>query len=233
MKEEHTMRRILPIIALSLAWGGSMASAADRYDPDTSVGVGLSKQQAEHFKSGLIRDEVAGATPQFGLIAFEDPLGNTTSRLAAGFTADLNAVPLVDNTWKEYFAGFTTGLIYSHLGSASSNFFGADADFGFTPAGANLVVIPTDLKVGYHTDNNARYSLHAGGNVVYRSVGSSIDLGSSSTTSDSVWRIFPNVGAAFEYGFGGNVVLAIRPDFTFTPGNTLFTGTMGLGILLS
>lgn len=87
-----------------------------------------------------------------------------------------------------------------------------------------------DLKVGYHLTDRVRVSVHGGGNVTYRSVASSANFGESSTGSDSNWTLFPNAGADLEIGLTRQISLAARPDITFTTGQEVYMGTLGVTI---
>jgi hypothetical protein len=115
--------------------------------------------------------------------------------------------------------------LFSHLGDPGSNFFGADAAVAAGSGGANLFLIPANLKLAYNLSDNIRIGIHGGGNITYRTIASSINLGPSSSVPGAVWRIFPNAGADAEFSLGKNVALMLRPDWTITPGNPLFSGT--------
>lgn len=194
---------------------------------------GRTEVSAAEVTRGYLRDEVVGIRPEVGILAFKDSLGNNTSRLAAGLEVEWNAISLMNNKdLKSWFIGPTTGLVYSHLGAPTSNFFGTNPSV-VTDAGSNFLFIPANLKVGYTFGDNFRVAAHGGGNVTYRSVASSLNLGASSVEAGSVWKMFPNVGADVEFGLGKNIALALRPDLTITPGDDFFAGTLALGIPIS
>ena len=79
----------------------------------------------------------------------------------------------------------------------------------------------------FRSESSFRLSLRGGGNITYRSVADAMDFGPATAGPGSRWRIYPNVGADFELG-----QLVIRPDLTLTPGNEVFTGTVGYNIVL-
>ena len=39
-------------------------------------------------------------------------------------------------------------------------------------------------------------------------------------------------GGDVEFGLGRKISLLLRPDFTITPGDSFFSGTLGLGFVL-
>src|SRR5690606_13313175 len=148
--------------------------------------------QEEEATRGFLRDESVSIKPQLGAVFFEDATGDRTTRAAAGLTLDINVAPGSDS----WFIGPSTGAIFSHLGSATSNFFGTspgeDAS-DVASGGANMLQVPANVKVGYNFTDKFRLAIHGGGNVIYRSEAGAISLGDSITGSD--WTVFPNVGA--------------------------------------
>jgi hypothetical protein len=169
--------------------------------------------------------------PQAGLLAFTDLQGNFTTRGAAGMSLELNATPWLWSDTTEGYLGFFTGAIGTHLGSTSAGFFGTTTpNAAITDPTANLVIIPLNLKLGADLGRAARVSVHLGANLIYRSVGNSIDLGSSSVTSDSVWQIFPDIGADLQLAIWDRFSLLARPEITLTAGDTLFSGMLGFSV---
>jgi len=183
--------------------------------------------------TGNLEKSLFSVQPQAGLVAYRDDQNDATSRMAYGFTLDSNLLKVMDPTPTRFFVGPSTGFIYSHMGSSSSDFFGSDDGTRRSP-GANLLMIPVDLKIGFAVRDNFRLSARAGGNITYRSIGNSVDWGDSSSElgGSGGWRMFPNAGLDLEIGVGKNTSLLIRPDYTITPGTDFFTGTLGLGINL-
>ncbi len=187
-------------------------------------------EQSSSILAPSLRDEILGVSPQFGMIGYAD-LGDTyRSRAVAGLALDFNAAPIISENLKDYYLGVTSGFVYSHIGQGSSNIFGANADPGDASAsGSNLALIPVNAKVGYNLSDSLRVSAHGGGNLTYRSVAGSADFGSASSSGDNeVWRIFPNAGADVEWTVTKGVTLVARPDVTFTTGNEIYMGTVGL-----
>ena len=219
------MRKTISALALSAILAGSGAWAQSER-PMTTRG------EAEEITKGALKDEVVSVKPQLGVVAYRDLQDETTARAAGGIGIDWNVAGMfLPEDMKQWYLGLSSGAIYSHLGSADSNFLGTSPEVGIGASGANFLQIPANLKVGYNVSENTRVSAHGGGNVIYRSVGTSMSLGPSTATDSQIWRIYPNAGVDFEVGFG-NAMFIARPDFTFTPGNDIFTGTLGVGIAL-
>jgi hypothetical protein len=191
---------------------------------------GVSETRVSEEKLFSLRDETFGVKPQLGMLVFKSASdGNVESRMMAGATLELNVSRLLGDAigWRSWYLGPVLGAYYSHIGAANSNFFGA----GDTGGGSNLVILPMNLKIGHQFNDAFRVSVHGGGNWVYRSNADDLFLGESTRGPGDRWRIYPNVGADFE--FGRKVTLMIRPDFTLTPGDEIFTGTVAVSIPLT
>ncbi|MCM2278442.1 MAG: hypothetical protein NDJ89_10240 [Oligoflexia bacterium] len=219
-----TTGSVLSAFLIGMATWGPAAFAQDEGAATTA--------EAEEVTRGYLRNEAFGIKPQVGVLAFKDSTGDSTGRMAEGFSLEWNATRAFGMDQKVYL-GPSTGLIFSHLGSATSNFVGTDPDRAVGNAGANLIIIPANLKVGYNISDRYRISAHGGGNMTYRSVANSMRLGATTSSGDAdVWRMYPNVGGDVEIAFSRNALLLLRPDLTITPGDDFFTGTVGLGITL-
>ena len=180
-----------------------------------------------NYQEKSIRDETLGLAPQVGELSYTNPNGAYSARAFAGLTASLNFTPMFASPGnRDWYFGLTTGALYSHNGSSSSNFFGANSNVNSTD-NSNILYIPADLKIGYNLGESFRISAHGGGNVIYRSVAGSVDLGSGSTGDTSLWRIYPNAGGDFEWQVSKSVSLLVRPDVTITPGNDTLSATLG------
>jgi hypothetical protein len=221
------MRKLLMTVAVSACLAGSAALAQDR--DDTSM---RTTRESRDVTEGYLREEGVSIKPMVGVIAFTDQFRNETSRLVGGLSIDANVARWFSDSYSDLYIGPSLGAIYSHLGEPTSNFVGTDPDAGVGQAGANLLILPANLKLGYNVGDSFRLSAHGGGNVLYRSVASSMFLDNDSVGTGTDWSIFPNVGGDVEIGFGKNVALSLRPDWTITPGDEFFTGTVGLGIAL-
>lgn len=222
------MRRILIIFMLSALLTSAAWAADDSLSSDDATLS--STAEATETTRGYLNSEVIGMKPQVGVLIFKDQLANSSVRAVYGATVDANLAPGFNAGWSNFFFGPSTGVIYSHLGDPGSNLVGTNSDIAAGAASANLVVIPANLKVGYNFNERFRLSAHGGGNAVYRSVSSSLFLGDSSAVGGSVWRLFPNVGGDIELGIGKHAALMLRPDWTITPGDTFFTGTLAFSI---
>jgi len=253
-RENTIMRRIImgflcTGLLVSPLWGGGAALAQEREQTDT-----VTTAEASELTRGFLKDETVAVKPLVGAIAFDDTylsatinstssltgkstnafddVDGNTARMAYGLEIDWNAAPLFGEMMeKDMFFGPTVGFIYSHLGAPTSDFIGRNPDNeALGQAGSNMAVIPTNLKVGYNVAEAVRLSAHGGGNIIYRSVANSINLGDDSTGSDSLWKYYPNAGADIEFGLGQNAALSLRPDWTFAPNDDLFMGTVALAI---
>jgi hypothetical protein len=117
------------------------------------------------------------------------------------------------------------------LGAPGADFFGTNSVFTFS-TNANLLIIPVNLKVGYAPGPWFRISAHGGGNLLYQSVGNSLSRGPYEPNAGpaSAWSFFGNTGMDIELGASRRISILLRPDITFATGNTIFAGTLGLGI---
>jgi hypothetical protein len=227
------MQKILTAIMLSTWIVGSSAWAAeDTYytdEPMTTTG------RVKDVNEGILRNEVVGIKPQVGALVFRDQQLNTNSRIVEGFTVDGNIATMINKDWNNFFMGPSVGVLFSHLGDPTANFLGMNPDPNSPTGGggANLLIIPANVKLGYNIMDNLRLAAHGGGNVLYRSLASSMNLGGATTDTGAVWSLFPNIGADAEFGLGKNIALMLRPDWTVTPGDTVFSGTVALNIPLT
>jgi hypothetical protein len=223
------MRKIFAS-ALFMAVVGAGPVWAQDYRADTETGRS-STSQGNTERSGL-GSELMSIKPEVGVMRYSNTVdGGTDTRGAAGLDIEFNLARLM-SAGSAIYTGIQTGVVYSHLGAAGAGFFGSSSNTQSTDPGANLLLIPANLKVGWNATDRMRISAHGGGNLIYRSVANSADLGSSSGGGGSVWRILPNVGGDLDLGIAPGVSLMLRPDVTLTNGSSLFTGTLGLGISL-
>jgi len=218
------------VLASGLALVSALSIGKPAWSADDTIAARTERTEAEVYKGPLQR-EIVGIKPQAGLMVFKDSSGNTDSRLAAALVVEMNAVNTFykgDRGLKNWYLGPSTGVIYSHLGDPTSNFFGTNASGSVGQAGSNFLIVPLNLKVGYlFPDSNFRLSVRGGGNFTYRSVADAMNFGPTTAGPGSRWRMYPNIGADIELG-----ALMIRPDFTLTPGDQVFTGTVGYNISL-
>lgn len=214
---------------------GSPSASNDEAEMTDEIGeagtadetVTVTRREEREISRGPLKDESFGIKPLVGVVAFDEAAtGDDTSRGAVGLLFDWNFL-----SGTHAFFGPQFGGIYSHLGSPGSNFFGSDG--GAAQTGANLLQLPANLKLGANIGDRFRVALHGGANFVYRSINASMNLGrdADNTLSDN-WSVFPNLGGDVEFGLGKSVSLMLRPDWTFTPGDDFFTGSVSLGIPL-
>ena len=223
-------RKPLVVLASGLAFFSVFIGGRVAWSADDTIAARTERSESEVSKGPLQR-EVVGIKPQVGIVAFTDSASNADSRVAAGLVVEMNAVTTFfkeNSSLKNWYIGPSSGAIFSHLGDPGSNYFGANASSSVGQSGSNFLIVPMNLKVGYlFPESNLRVSLRAGGNFTYRTIADSMDLGPATAGQGAVWRIYPNVGADLEVGS-----FMFRPDLTMTPGNRIFSGTVGLNISL-
>ncbi|MFL5814158.1 MAG: hypothetical protein ACJ763_11325 [Bdellovibrionia bacterium] len=211
------------------AWSNWNPSQAGTAETNMQGGTPTTMAQAEVREPNTLRNEVFALRPNAGAIVYHDTTDATTTRAIYGLTADWNfAGAFTDNPTA--FVGLSTGGLFSHLGSATSDFWGSSPSSVVNSPGANMLIIPANLKVGVNMGDAVRLSARGGGNVLYRSEGVSMNVGPSTATTSQIWRVYPNVGGDLDIGLARGVTLGLRPDYTFTPGGNLFVGTVALGV---
>jgi len=223
------MTRTLWLLMAALSWVPAWAWA----DSSTSSGQVSSATAPGVEHPVQLKDELWDFSPQVGVIGVNNLAGNYNLRAAYGLGINANLAPFLFGDGSYVYLGISTGGFYSHLGSDTSNLFGQNGSaFDPTATSAGLLVIPADLKLGY-SFSSVRLSVHGGGNVTYRNFADSLDLGAASSASGgSSWTMFPNAGADLDVAIARGVNLTARPDFTFTTGNTLFMGTLGIAAMI-
>ncbi len=218
------------VLASGLALVSSLAIGTPAWSQEDTIAARTERTEEEVTDRG-IQKEVVGIKPQAGVMVFNDALDQTDSRAAGAIIVEMNALTSFfkdSRLAKNWYLGPSTGVIYSHLGEPNSNFFGSDPGTRVGQGGSNYLMVPLNLKIGYlFPDTNFRLSLRSGGNFTYRSVADALNFGPTTAGAGSRWRMYPNVGADFELG-----QFVIRPDLTITPGNEVFTGTVGFNIAL-
>ena len=231
LKSGFTPRNLIATFAIIGAGIGFFGSVAVQADENSAMeGMRSEKAASEFEKKGPLRDEVFGVKPQLGLMLFK-PVENGVhqdieSRGMAGISLELNITRLATDEWRLWYGGVSTGLLGSHIGQPGSGFLGGGDQTG----SGNLLIVPLDLKIGYNVNDAFRVSMRGGANFIYRSVGNQFALGDQGNTAASDWTPYPNFGLDFE--FGKDIAFMFRPDFTITPGDEIFTGTMAVSIPL-
>lgn len=181
-------------------------------------------------EEGGLDDQVAAFIPQAGFLSLGDLEGDDQVRAVGGLTVEGNLLADVKTeAWKPYL-GPTVGVFYSHLGRPGANFFGLNSPSG--DAGADMVLIPLNIKGGFTWDDRARIAFHAGVNVNYQNSRRD-DPETDVFFADRDWSANTNVGLDFEFGLGDDALLLFRPDWTFRSGQDVFTATIGFGLLIS
>jgi hypothetical protein len=220
----------VPVLLWGAALAGVLAAGSAFAQEDYATGGRVEKEASEFKTKGPLRDEVFGIKPQLGVMLFK-PVENGVrqdidARGMAGVSLEVNITRLATDEWRLWYGGISTGFMGSHVGQPGSGFLGGGDQTG----SGNLLIIPLDLKVGYNLNEAFRVSMHGGANFIYRSVGNQFALGAQGATGDSDWTPYPNFGLDFE--FGREIAFMVRPDFTITPGDEIFTGTFAVSIPL-
>lgn len=168
-------------------------------------------------------------TPRVGALGYQDGDLNYTSRIIEGFTANLNLAGVM-TTPENWNVGLESGLLYSHVGSPTSNFFGSNAGVDSTP-GANSFLVPMNIALGYKPMDKFLIALNLGTNLVYRSIPGSMHFGRGSDTGDgNEIDFFPSTGLLAGWTLGRDVALSLRGDYIPTPADDMFTATLGATI---
>jgi hypothetical protein len=172
-------------------------------------------------------DEMLGVKPVIGFSTYNNDQNNQSTRALYGVAAELNLASPLGIDFTRWFVGPQTGLIISHLGRTDGGFLGTTGDL--EGGGANLALIPIDLKAGVALSTWVRTGIHGGANVIYRSIASSIQL----DETDLNWRLVSNFGADIDFVISKQVSLSIRPDWTMSSEQNIFSTTAALGIALN
>jgi hypothetical protein len=215
---------------------GTTDASASGMNADNS-GVSVTQAPAPEQKKTLV-DEKVGLKPQAGVVNYRDASNAKSNRALYGLTADFNMADAFNQKMglqhdSGLYLGPQTGFLFSHIGAVGGTYFGDSGAQGGTQnvpnsdPGANMFLIPANLKLGY-TLYGFRASLHGGGNVIYRSDAASVQVGKNTPiTGNSKWGILPDAGAELEYGVLNGGAILVRSDWTFGGSNTMFTGTIG------
>lgn len=175
---------------------------------------------------GGLHNQVVGISAQVGIIDVDDASGKSHARAVYGVTSDFNFLAHANTGRGRPFFGPAAGFFYSHLGQSGANFFGVNSPGGVK--GADIFLIPLNLKVGYTFGNAYRISGRLGANIIYQNNPASARQAVPGTFIDEDWDASTNLGADVEIGLSRNVSLVLRPDWIFRPGAITFSGTAGL-----
>jgi hypothetical protein len=218
-----------------LALAATSAFAADTVvttntDTNTTVSSGVTYDEPN--ATGL-NNEMVGITPQLGVINMKTLDGTQISRGLIGMTLDVNGTGFVNRTlgmgYTNVYSGITLGALYSHVGSQGANFVGDNdgSANGGAYGGANMAIIPANVKIGY-SFGNFLAAVHGGGNVFYQSIASSTAVGINATVSNaSAWSFLPNAGLDLQYGVNNKIAVLLRPDWTMAGSNSMVSATLG------
>lgn len=215
------------LLCAGLAFGGVSQAAPSEESPIFTT----TEAETKTFLEGTLSKEVFGVRPQLGALLYEDMGGEDSTRMMIGLMLDSNAMAVFKPSLRNWYVGPSTGIFFSHLGSASAGFFGV-SEPGSDLADANLVMIPVNLKMGYTFGKpHFRLALHGGVNLVYRSNSRAVRIGET-RAGEASWVFFPNIGADVEVAVTEAMALILRPDLTISSDQEMFSGMLGVAFPL-
>ncbi len=223
------MRIIVPGILLSFFGILHPSWAQDTSQDETSP---MSTAESSEITKNVY-SKAWNLTPRFGVIGYQDGNLNYTSRALGGMTTNINLASVLPftNLWN---IGLETGLLYTHAGSAGSNFFGTNVAGSGVSTGSNSFIVPINLSLGYQIMDNLFFAVNAGPQLIYRSVPSTMHFGrDSDLASANQIDFFPGLGANIGWEVSKNVALSLRGDFIPTPSIGMFTTTLGATVGIS
>jgi hypothetical protein len=209
------------LVLSAVATTATLAWSDDFSDSNTS------QTSTDETGPGYISTAKVTIDPMVGALVYTDATGSTTTRGMVGLGLTMNAISTVVGRSPVFF-GPDTGVFFAHQGSATSDFWGSSPNADYNSAGANLFVIPADFKLAANILDYVQIGAHGGGNVIYRSDLGATTISTNEGTVGSHWGIYPNVGADLDVQLARGVTVTLRPDWTLTSGNKLFSGMLGL-----
>jgi hypothetical protein len=214
---EDLMQKVLVCLITTAAL---MATAA--WAQEGVYEGGRTEREATEATRGVYESPLT-ISPQVGVFGFADGTNSYTSRVVEGFTLDLNVMPFM----RTAHAGIRSGLLFSHIGAAGSNFFGANSPDG-NNAGANTFLIPIELFANGRVAEKVVAGLQFGTTAVYRSISTSMNTGRAvDTSAASSTEFFPSLGLNVGWEVSKSVAVALRGDYMITPGSDMFTTSLG------
>jgi len=172
-------------------------------------------------------------TPAVGALGFQDPTGTYTSRITEGLLLNFDAgSAIMRGSSGQIKLGLESGLLYSHLGSSGSNFFGSNAGVQ-NQESANSFLVPIELTAGYALTDSFLATLNLGTNMLYRSIPGSMLVGRSDNTGGTSVDFFPSAGLELGWTAGSVVGIKLRGDYIPTPLDDMFTATLGATFALA
>lgn len=223
------MKNVNKTLTLTLFAAASLSSAAVLAADDETAGSSVSQARTSEVAPSNVYDSVINITPEIGVLGYSDALTNYTSRVAEGFNLDWNIANMVSISGMQM--GLETGLLYSHLGSPSSNFFGTNAEL-VGGEGSNTYLVPATIVAGYKPSDQSVIAFKVGAQLLYQSMAGSINTGRS-ITGTTATDVFPSLGLNLGYSLSKKVGISLRGDYIPTPAQDMFStflgATIGLG----
>lgn len=193
--------------------------------------AGVTRGEAPELTKGLF-ERTWSVTPRIGVLGFQDNTAMHASRITEGFTTHWNMANIVGRPMG-IDLGLETGLMYSHIGSPGSNFFGMNPPVR-SAQGSNSYIIPLNATAGYQVADHWRVGMNLGASVFHRSIGNTMILGRAGDQSiGGSTDLFPNVGLNLDWAMSKNVGLTLRGDLIPTPATSLYSATLGATIAIT
>ncbi len=212
--------KLIPLLVLAGATG------ATAWAQDT--GGATTTARAPEVTQGAY-DSAVEVTPRVGAIGFENSNNVYDSRIAEGIDLGWNLGGMVPEV-RPFVLGITSGVLFSHIGAADSNFLGMNSVSNNT--GTNAFVVPLEATFGYKFTDSTMASLLLGASGIYRSDNTQMLLGRADGTGGSSFDVFPTAGLALGLDLK-SVGVTVRGDYIPTPIQDSFTATIGLTIPLA
>jgi hypothetical protein len=193
--------------------------------PGTAADTQTTTAQASEVTRGVFASPFT-VTPAVGALGYQALNGDYTSRITTGILMDFDIGAATFTGPSHAKLGLQTGLLFSHLGSPGSNFFGANAAVPVQD-NANAFTVPIEATAGWAVSDTFETSLLFGANMLYRSTPSSMIVGRNDLSTGSRVDFFPSLGLQGGWALGSAAALTVRGDYIPTPKDDMFTATIG------
>lgn len=209
-------------LALSLTMMASSAWALT--ETSTAEGTGIDTLTGPN-------DADLSITPQLGVFGYSDASGNYTSRFSEGLTLTWLSEGVSSDPYL-YF-GLNAGIIHSHMGATSADFFGSQDD-GLAGSDSNALIFPLEVALGYKLTDTFVLSGLAGINMIYLTNSTGTNLGRGDFgKADGDFEVFPSLGVYAGWEVSRVTALGIRGDYIPTPNDDMFTAALGATFALA
>lgn len=219
------MKKVFAIVISAFFVGASFVYA------DEAETAGITTEEASEITQGLF-DKTWSVTPRVGILGFQDATGSHASRMMEGFTTQYSLANLVGRPLGLEM-GLESGLLYSHIGSPGSNFFGTQPPIR-TAQGANSYLIPLNATIGYRVSNQWLVAMNLGASIFHRSIGNSMILGRAGDgVAGTSTDVFPDLGVNVGWALSKTIGVSLRGEWIPTPQKPMYSATLGATIGLT